>query len=364
MRTFLYVGAFTGQPPHTSGRASGITFFDLDPASGGLTHRQTLADVPNPSFLTLTADGRRLYSVNANLEIDGHEGGALSAFSVDRADGTLTLMNREAAGGAGPCHVCVDSTGQWALTACYHGGCAAVLPIRGDGRLAPAIDVVQFSGTGPHPTAQQGPHAHSINLDPANRFALVCNQGLDKVFIYRFDPERGTIRPNPEQPGPTRAPRPVRATWPFIRTAPYVINKQGCSVTVFAFDARRGTLREIQTISTLPAGYSGRNACADIHVHPSGRFVYGSNRGHDSLASFAIDVTTGQLSAIGHQPTLGRTPRNFLIEPTGARLLVANQDSDAIVAFAVDQETGQLTRQGTLAEVPTPTCLALASPLR
>jgi 6-phosphogluconolactonase len=357
----VYVGAFTGPPPHRYGKAQGISVFRLDPATGAMAQLQTVPDVPNPSFLTLAPDRRHLYSVNANAEIDGHPGGAISAFAVDSATGRLTFLNRESAEGAGPCHVSVDRTGRWALTACYHGGSAAVLPIRDDGRVGPATDAITYSGSGPVPVSQDGPHAHSINLDPANRFALVCNQGLDKVFIYRFDATSGKLTPNPDQPvaevRPGSGPRHL-ALHPNGRFV-YVINEQGGSITAFDYDVARGTLRELQTISTLPEGFGGQNACADVHVHPSGAFVYGSNRGHDSLAIFAVDPQTGRLASRGHHSTLGQTPRNFTIYPDGSLLLVANQGSDNVVAFRVDGRTGQLGAIGVVAETPTPSCLQL-----
>ncbi|HVC34550.1 MAG TPA: lactonase family protein [Chloroflexota bacterium] len=357
--SFLYVGTFTQHAPHGRGRAEGIYVFRLDPASGALTHVQTMPEVANPSFLTLAPDQRHLYAVNAVPEIDGHPGGAVSAFSVDPATGGLTLLNRQAAHGAGPCHVCVDATGRYVLVASYHGGSVAVLPIQGDGRLGPATDAVYYSGAGVDPVHQDRPHAHSINLDPANRVALVCNQGLDKVFIYRFDPARGTLTSNADQPWAEtrRGSGPRHLAFHPGGHFVYVIDEQGSSLTAFAYDAAAGTLREVQTVSTLPDGFSGPNACADVHVHPSGRYVYGSNRGHDSLAIFAVDEETGRLSSLGHQSTRGRTPRNFTLDPTGTLLLAANQDSDSIVAFRVDRETGQLTSLGTVADVPTPTCL-------
>jgi 6-phosphogluconolactonase len=357
----LYVGTFTGQPPHTYGKSKGIYVFRLDPATGALSPYQTVEGVPNPSFLTLAPDGRHLYSVNANAETDGRPGGALSAFAVDPSTGRLSFLNRESVRAAGPCHVAVDASGRWALTACYHGGAAAVLPILADGRLGPATDAVTYTGAGPDPVHQTVPHAHSINPDPANRFVLVCNQGLDRVFVYLLDPVNGKLVPHPRQPvvetHPVCGPRHL-AFHPDGRTV-YVIGEQGATVSVFAYDPAQGTLQSRQVVSTLPSGYTGTNACADLHVHPSGRFVYGSNRGHDSLAIFAVTEGTGELTPIGHQPTLGQTPRNFTIDPTGSLLLVANQNSDTIVAFAIDPDTGHLTPRGVVAEVPTPSCLAI-----
>ncbi|MGH2459929.1 MAG: lactonase family protein [Chloroflexota bacterium] len=358
----LYVGTFTRELPHGRGKAEGIYVYRANLSSGALSRVQTVPDVPNPSFLALAPDRRYLYAVNAVPEIDGHPGGAVSAFAVDPATGELTYLNRQSAQGPGPCHVSVDRTGRHVLTACYMGGCAAVLPVQADGRLGPATDSVEYSGAGPDPAHQDRPHAHSINLDPANRYVLVCNQGLDKVFIYRFDSAKGTLAPNPDQPQvelrPVTGPRHLdfHPNGRFV----YVIGEQGASLTAFAYDGARGMLRELQTVSTLPEGYSGQNACADVHVHPSGKFVYGSNRGHDSLAIYAIDAATGRLRYVDNQSTLGQVPRNFGFDPTGNLLFAANQDSDTIVAFRVDQETGRLAPLGTVAEVPSPVCLKFA----
>lgn len=359
--TYLYVGTFTRAAPHGRGRSEGIYVYRLDPSSGALTHVQTVAEVPNPSFLTLAPDRRHLYAVNAVPEIDRHSGGALSAFAVDPTSGELTFLNRQAAHGAGPCHVSVDQTGRWAFVASYAGGSAAMLPIQSDGRLGPATDAVEYSGSGPDPVHQDRPHAHSINLDPGNKFALVCNQGLDKIFIYRLDTTRGKLVPNERQPWvptpPGTGPRHF-AFHPNGRTA-YAITEQGATLIAYAYDAADGTLRETQTVSTLPSGFSGQNACADVHVHPSGRFLYGSNRGHDSLAIVAIDEATGKLSPVGHLPTGGQVPRNFTFDASGSLLLVANQDSDNIVAFRVDPTTGECASLGVVAEVPTPVCLKI-----
>jgi 6-phosphogluconolactonase len=359
--TFLFVGTFTRMPPHPRGQADGIYVYRLDASSGALTRVHVQPDVPNPSFLALSPDRRFLYSVNAEPEIDGHPGGAVSAFAVGARTGALTYLNREAAQGAGPCHVSVDRTGRWVLVASYHSGSAAVLPLRDDGRVGPATHMVAYSGSGPNPAHQDRPHAHSINLDAANRFVLVCNQGIDRVFIYELDAEQGKLVPNPRQAwaetSPGSGPRHLdfHPNGRFV----YVINEQGSSIAVFAFDAAAGTLAEVHTISTLPEGWSGENSTADVHVHPSGRFVYGSNRGHDSLEIFACDPASGRLTYVANQLTEGQTPRNFAIDAAGTLLLAANQDSDTIVAFDLDPTTGRLTSRGVVAEVPSPVCLKI-----
>jgi 6-phosphogluconolactonase len=357
----LYVGTFTAHPPYPRGRAEGIYVYNFDPSSVALAPLQVVPDVPSPSFVTLAPDRRHLYSVNAVPEIDGHPGGAVSAFAVDPSTGMLTFLNRQSSHGAGPCHVSVDRTGRWALVANFGGGSVAVLPIQTDGRLGPATEVVQHAGSSVHPERQSGPHAHSLNLDPANRFALVCDLGLDRVFVYRFDAERGTLRPNENQPWVQvhggAGPRHL-AYHPNGQYV-YVIDEIDSTLIAFAYDPMSGVLRELQIVSTLPDGFQGDNSCADLHMHPSGRFVYGSNRGHDSIVIFGVDEQTGRLAYVGHEPTRGRTPRNFMIDSTGTLMLVANQDGDNIVAFRIDGATGRLALIGQVAEVPSPTCLKL-----
>jgi 6-phosphogluconolactonase len=235
-----------------------------------------------------------------------------------------------------------------------------VLPIEPDGRLGKATAFVQHHGTGPNPQRQEGPHAHCINLDAANRFAVVADLGLDKVLVYRFDPVKGTLTPN-DPPSvavaPGAGPRHF-AFHPNGRNA-YVINEIASTVTAFRYDAQRGVLEPLQTISTLPKDFHGNNSTAEVQVHPSGKFLYGSNRGHNSIAIFAIDPMTGRLTPVGHQSSQIKTPRNFGIDPTGTYLLVANQDSDSIVVFRIDTQTGDLQPTGTKVEVPVPVCVEM-----
>jgi 6-phosphogluconolactonase len=355
---FVFVGTFTRTVPHGRGQAEGIAVLRLDPATGGLTPVQTVPDVANPSFLALHPRRPLLYAVNAVPEQDGRPGGSVSAFAVDPATGGLTFLNRQPSHGAGPCHVSVDRSGRWAFVANFGGGSIAALPIREDGSLGPATDTVQHVGSSVHPERQRGPHAHSINLDPDNRYALVADLGLDRVMIYRLDLERGALPPN-DPPWTATAPGagPRHVDFHPNGRHVFVINEIDSTLTAYDYDAARGTLGEIQTVSTLPEGFAGANSTADVHVHPSGRFVYGSNRGHDSLVIFAVDPATGRMSYVGHEPTHGRTPRNFAIDPTGAFLFAANQDSDTIVTFRVDQTTGVLTPTGQVTAVLTPVCI-------
>jgi 6-phosphogluconolactonase len=356
---FVYIGTFTGAPPHGRGRAEGISVLRLEPASAELTLLHTVPDVDNPSFLALDPSQRFLYAVNAVPEHDGRPGGSVSAFAIDPATGGLRFLNRQPSHGVGPCHVIVDQTGRWAMATNYGSGSVALYPIQEDGSLGPATDAVQHEGAGVN-ERQQGPHAHSINLDPANRFALVADLGLDRVFVYRLDRSAGKLVPNDPpwvQTAPGAGPRHLDFH-PNGRHV-YVINELGSTLGAYEYDAARGALHELQTVPTLPADFTGTNSCADVHVAPSGRFVYGSNRGHDSIVIYAIDEATGRLSYVGHEPTQGRAPRNFAIDPSGDVLFAANQDSDTIVTFRVDQQTGRLTATGQVTEVLTPVCVRI-----
>jgi 6-phosphogluconolactonase len=259
--------------------------------------------------------------------------------------------------------VTVDRLGKNALVANYGGGSIACLPIGEDGRLGDATAFVQHKGSSVNPQRQQGPHAHSINLDAANRFAFVADLGLDKVLVYRFDQSAGTLEPN-DPPAASIAPGSGPRHFAFHpggRFA-YVINEMKSTVTAFAYDADRGTLQTFQTVSTLPEDSDGRSSTAEVQVHPSGKFLYGSNRGHDSIAAFAIDAATGRLTPIGHESTQGKNPRNFGIDPTGAYLLAANQDNDNIVAFRIDAATGKLRPAGQSIHVPMPVCVKFMLP--
>jgi 6-phosphogluconolactonase len=353
-RLRVYVGTYTQRG------SKGIYRFDFDPASGKLTSRAVAAEAKNPSFVAIDPNQRFLFAVSEVDNIDGKSSGAVNAFAIDRGTGDLTLLNQQPSGGAGPCHLVVDRAGKHVLVANYGGGSVAVLPIASDGRLGKATAFIQHTGSGPNPQRQERPHAHSINLDAANRFAVVADLGLDKLFVYRFDAAKGTLTPN-EPPyvsiAPGSGPRHF-AFHPNGRNA-YVINELASTVTAFHYDSDRGILEPLQTISTLPSDFKGKNYTAEVQVHPSGRFLYGSNRGHNSIAVFAIDPATGKLTATGHQSGQIKTPRNFGIDPTGSHLLVANQDSDSIVVFRIDAAIGELRPTGITAEVPVPVCVKM-----
>jgi 6-phosphogluconolactonase len=354
----VYVGTYT------SGRSEGIYLYRLDLKSGALKHAGTTAGVSNPSYLALERRRRLLFAVNELEEFEGRRSGALSAFAIERGTGALRLINQRPTLGGAPCYVTTADSGRFVLVANYSGGSVCVLPVLKDGSLGEAVDLKQDTGpSGVNRERQEAPHAHCIVLDRADRFAYSCDLGTDKIMSYRFDPRTGKLTPNSQpfvETKPGAGPRHF-VFHPGGRLA-YVLNELDSTVTAYAYDAAHGTLKEVQTTSVLPTDFKGANTAADIHVAPDGRFLYCSNRGHDSIAAFRLDAKTGRLRLFGHTPTGGKTPRNFAIDPSGRFLLVANQNSDSIVTFRLDPQTGALTPTGQTVEVPTPVCLKLAAP--
>jgi 6-phosphogluconolactonase len=348
--------AFVGTYNRDGG--DGIYVYAMDPRTGELSQLSSVAGVKNPSFLALHPSGRFLYSVSEVAESDGKPGGGVSAFAVDAGAGSLTALNDTSSRGQGPCHVSVEETGRYVLAANYGSGSVAMVPIAEDGRLEAASDFVQHEGSSVDPRRQQGPHAHSITVGPGNRCAFAADLGLDRVMIYRLDLERGKLVPNDPPWGavsPGQGPR--HFAFHPTQAFGYVINEMGNTVTAYTHDPSTDGLTELQMISTLPDGYSETSHCADIHISSDGRFLYGSNRGHDSIAVFGIDAASGRLEALGHTPTGGRNPRNFAIDPSGQFLLAANQDTDNIVVFRIDPASGRLTQTGTEVRVPKPVCI-------
>ena len=358
----MYVGTYTRTEPHVQGRAEGIYVYRLHHDSGELHHLSTAPGVMNPSFLVVDSGRRYLYAVEEIGEYEGRPGGAVTAFAVDPGTHALTRINSQATHGGAPCYVSIDASGHWLLAANYGGGNVSVLPIAEDGSLGPATSVVQHHGPSLH---HDGPHPHSIVPDPAGRYVLVPDCGLDRVYVYRLDTTRGALVEH-DVPWAELLPASGPRHLAFHPDGAYLycINERGSSVTALAYDAERGILREIQTLSTLPQGFTGKNACADIHLDPSGRYLYGSNRGHNSIAIFAVEAETGEMRPVGHVPTGGRTPRNFAVDPTGRYLFAANQDTDTVVTFAIDPVTGTLTPAGPVASIPTPVCLHIVEPSR
>jgi 6-phosphogluconolactonase len=351
-RYLVYVGTYTGE------KSKGIYVYGMDLATGSLTPMGLAAETPNPTFLDIDPKHRFLYAVNEIERFEGKAAGAVSSFSIDPATGKLTFLNQRSSGGSGPCHILLDRTGKNALVANYGGGSVAVLPIEKDGKLGEASAFIQHQGRSIHPERQTGPRAHCMIMDAQNRFALACDLGLDKVLIYKFDAKKGTLVPNDPAFASIKAgsgPRHVTFS-PNGRHA-YVLNELQPTIVVFDYDAKRGVLNEAQTISTVPDDFKGTNYGAEIEVHPSGKFLYASNRGHDSIAIFAIDPKKGTLTLVEHQPTQGKTPRHFGIDPTGKYLLAANQDSNSIVVFGIDAENGRLKPTGQVLELGAPVCV-------
>ena len=360
----VYVGTYsesilfgTGQVLQGQGR--GIYRFRFDPGAGALTLDAITEGVRNSSYLAFDPKRRFLYCVNEFKEFEGKASGAVSAFAIDPDSGDLAFLNMKASHGTDPCHLTVDATGRFLLVANFASGSVCVLPIDEDGSLREASQVIQHEGSSVDPKRQAGPHAHAVTLDNANRYLFVPDLGMDKVMIYAFDAATGRLTPNPAQPFlPTRSgagPRQI-VMHPGGEFA-YLINELDSTMTACRYAADTGRLTELQTLSTLPEGFGGHSTCAEIQIAPSGRFLYGSNRGHNSIAIFAINPDSGTLTVVGHESTRGETPRNFVVSPSGAFLAAANQDSNTVVMFRIDPETGKLKATGNVVEAGTPICV-------
>ena len=351
----VYIGTYTEE----GSRSKGIYAYRFDSATSelksiGLAAAQTI----NPSFLAVHPNHRFLYAVNEVTQYRGQSSGAVSAFAIDHTTGKLTLLNQVPSRGADPCYITVDKSGKFVLVANYTGGSVAVFPVLEDGKLGDASAFVQHSGHGTDPQRQEAPHAHSIDLSPDNHFALVDDLGLDELLVYRFDSIKGSLKPNDPKfvkLNPGAGPRHF-AFHPNGKFA-YVISEMQGSVTAYAYDPATGALHSLQTISTLPNDFTGSIEDAEVAVHPSGKFLYASNRGHNSVAVFSIDATKGTLTPIEYVPTGGKTPRSFEIDPTGSLLFAANQDSDNVVIFRIDPQTGRLTSSAKMLEVSKPVCV-------
>jgi len=350
----VYIGTYT----NTKSKSEGIYLAELDTSTGRMTTPAVAVKTGNPSFLAIHPSRKFLYAANEVGQSGGKPTGAVSGFAVDPKTGGLSPLNSEPSGGADPCFVAVDATGSDVLVANYTGGSVSVLPIGEDGKLAPPTETIQHKGMVADGSKPATPHAHSINLDSTNATAVVADLGLDKLMVYRFDPKTGTLRPNippfaalPPGSGPRHL-----AFHPDGRHA-YVINETSCTITAFDYDSARGSFSALQTISTRPDPVKPGDSTAEVVVHPSGRFVYGSNRGPNTLAIFSADPASGKLTSVGFQPTGGKTPRNFAVDPTGQFLLAANQNSDTITVFRVDLNSGRLTPVGEPVACPAPVCI-------
>jgi len=362
-QSLVYIGTYTHfellSPPHKipdGEHSKGIYFCRFDAVTGVLSPPVLAAESINPTFIAFDPNRPLLYAANEIYQFNGEASGAVSAFSIDPATGKLTLLNQVPSRGGGACYVKVDATGRNVLVANFGSGSVAVLPIKQDGGLATASAFVQQEGKGPSPR-QLGSHAHCINLSPDGRFAISTDFGADKLFVYKFDAVAGSLMPN-DPPffaiKPGSAPRHLVFA-PGGKIA-YCLNEITSTVTVLSYDAANGAFHEQQSISTLPADFTGANTAAEIQVHPSGKFLFASNRGHNSIAVFAID-DQGRLSALHNYSAQGRTPRNFSLDPSGRWLIVANQDTNNVVVFGVDQQTGELKPNGQTVTVPAPLCV-------
>ncbi len=348
---FVCVGTYTRKA------SKGIYAFRYNPATGKLAEIGLVAETESPSFLALHPNRKYLYAVNETGKYNGKETGAVTAFSIDGASGKLTKLNQVESHGTAPCHLVVDRTGKSLAVANYSSGTTAVFPVKDDGSLGEASSVVQHSGSGPSPR-QSAPHAHAAVLSADNRFLFVADLGIDQVLSYRLDPAKASIASNNPAFARVKAGGGPRhfAFHPNGKFA-YANSELSSAVTVFSYDAARGALADLQTLSTLPEDFKGENSTAEIEVHSSGKFLYVSNRGHDSLAIFSIDPNKGTLTAKGHASTQGKTPRNFAIDPTGKLVFAANQDSDTVVVFQIDQQTGQLKPTNDVLKVDVPVCV-------
>ncbi len=339
------------------GANRGVSLGEFGAVTGALTVPALDAATTSPSYQALSADGRHLYTCDSVDNLPGQRGGGVSAFAVDPATGRLTALNTQLSGGNMPTYLSLDGSGRFVLVANYNSGSVAVLPILPDGSLGARTGFDQHTGHSVNPSRQSSPHAHSIITDPTNRFALTCDLGLDQVLVYHFDDKTGAITPNdPAFVSLKAGSGPRHLAFAPSGKVLYVTSELANTVTAFNWDASLGALTEFQTASTLPADFKGQSACAEIGIHPSGRFLYASNRGDNSLAVFTVDQATARLTLVQNIPTGGKTPRGFSLDPTGGWIICTNQDSDNAVVFKVDADTGRLTQVGAPVSVSNPVC--------
>jgi len=351
-QTYLvYVGTFA-QPD-----AESIFLYRLNASTGALTRVGATKAGANPTYFTLDPRQRFLYTVNETNEYKGDKSGSIRAYAIDHKTGGLTLLNEQSSFGPGPCYISLDHTGKVVLVANYAGGSICSLPVQANGQLDAPSTTVQHTGSGPHKN-QNVPHAHCFLADPANKFGLAVDLGIDKVLTYPLDPANGKFSPNATTAfatAPGAGPRHL--TFHSNNRWAYLINELNSTVTALAYDAAKGTFAELQTLSALPADFTGESYCADIHVSPNGKFLYGSNRGHNSIVVYAIDQKSGKLTLVQHADTQGKIPRNFTLDPSGRIALVGNQNTNNIVTYRIDSQTGKLTPTGVSVELPAPVCL-------
>jgi len=352
----VYVGTYTSKG------SDGIYVYKFNMLNSELTLLHSVKDVENPSFLALDPEKKYLYAVHELNNYKGKRTGSVRSFKIDPQTWNLSYLSEQPSFGEHPCQVTTSREGDFVLLANYTSGSVSLFPTR-DGIIQTASDTAQHVGGGPNTNRQKEPHAHSVTLSPDGRFAYAADLGNDKIYIYDLKKEPGKLTPAEQafvRTAPGAGPRHF-AFHPNGRFA-YIINELNSTITAFHFQADNGALAEIETVSALPSDFHGESACADIHITPDGAFLYGSNRGHDSIAIFKIDAATGRLNVQGFQSTLGKTPRNFAIDPTGSYLLAANQNSDNIVVFQINKKTGNLSPTGVQAHVSMPVCIKTLIP--
>jgi 6-phosphogluconolactonase len=350
-KSWVYVGTYTGKD------SKGIYRCEFDSATGKLSEPTLVAETVNPTFLNIHPSGKFLYAVGEIDNFGGKKAGAVIAYAIDPKTGDLKLLNQQSSGGAGPCYVSLDKKGKHVLVANYTGGSVAVLPVKDDGSLGERTAFVQHHGSSVDKTRQEGPHAHSINVDPADKYAIAADLGLDKLFVYKFDADKGTLTPN-DPPAMDTPPGSGPRHFSFHPDGKhaYACGEMSSTVLAMDWDADKGVLKQIQSLSTLPAPHKG-NSTAECRVYPSGKFVYVSNRGHDTIALFTVDEKTGKLTTVGNEGKGFKVPRNFNFDPTGKWMIVAGQDSNNLCVFAIDQATGKLKATDNVVKVGGPVCV-------
>lgn len=344
----VYIGTYTGEA------SKGIYAFRFDDAAGTLTPVGLVAETPSPSFLTVSTNGRFLYAVNELQTFGGEASGSVTAFSIAPDTGKLTELNTQPSKGAGPCHLALDRTGRYLAVANYTGGDFALFPVGADGRLQPAAAVVAGEATEPGPSGKIARLGHSVGFDATNKYMVAADKGLSRMLVFGFDAAKGTLTPHGSA---ALAPGSGARHYAFHPSGRWLftITEQGATIDTLAWDQKAGTLTLLSSVPTRPEGVT-RGSTAEIAVHPSGRFVYGSNRGHDSIAVFSVGAN-GALTLVEHESTRGQTPRNFAIDPTGKWLIAANQRSNTLAVFTIDQSTGALSPVGPLSNVGAPVCV-------
>ena len=347
----IYVSAFA------AGEKGAIHTFRFDSETGALKPQHQTTDVYHPFFLVISPDGRFLYSIDTE-KFGGEENEFVAAYSIEKQTGMLTRLNRQSAIGSASCYLDIDSSGKTVVLANYSSGSVAALPVREDGSLGEATSFVQHEGSSVNPRRQKAPYAHSIVISPDNRFALAADLGIDKVLTYRLDAANSKLTVNEAQPSVAVDPGsgPRHLTFHPNGNSVYLINELKNTVTYFGYESASGKLKSQQTISTLPADFDGVTHTADLKITPDGKFLYCTNRGHDSIAAYRI-ADDGMLSLIRIEPSLGKGPQNLLITPDGKWLLCANMPGNNVVVFRIDSKSGKLTATGDPVTVPMASCI-------